>query len=379
MSEQSNNWERGVLEKLAMSALQEQRRARHWGIFFKVLTFGYLLILLSLFMGWMGGKTEVTLSGKHTALVDMVGVIAPDSDASADNIIGSLQDAFKDKKTQGVILRTNSPGGSPVQSGYINDEIRLLRAKYPTIPLYVVVEEVCASGCYYVAAAADKIFVNKASLVGSIGVLMDGFGFTGTMAKLGVERRLMTAGENKGFLDPFSPVNAVQQEHAKKILTEIHQQFVDVVLDYWEPVYAPRRGGLVLDPQDFYILASREAVKVPPTHAAEMIAYDTLVGEFRVHYAGFFDPGFGDPSAGGEGSRAVLEVRSYEVPFVIEHGQVVGRLAYERLTAIPDQLYGATNSSYQGQGIKLSKHFKALLPSESRVWNPLCASVPPAL
>lgn len=130
------------------------------------------------------------------------------------------------------------------------------------------------------------------------------------------------------------------------------------VLDYWEPVYAPRRGGLVLDPQDFYILASREAVKVPPTYAAEMIAYDTLVGEFRVHYAGFFDPGFGHPDAGGAGSRAVLEVRSYEVPFVIEHGQVVGRLAYERLIAVPEQLYGATNSSYQGQGIKLSKHFK---------------------
>ncbi|MGC2458111.1 MAG: 2'-deoxycytidine 5'-triphosphate deaminase [Gallionellaceae bacterium] len=142
-------------------------------------------------------------------------------------------------------------------------------------------------------------------------------------------------------------------------------QYYDV-LDYWEPVYAPRRGGLVLDPQDFYILASQEAVKVPPTHAAEMIAYDTLVGEFRVHYAGFFDPGFGDPSAGGEGSRAVLEVRSYEVPFVIEHGQVVGRLAYERLTAIPDELYGATNSSYQGQGIKLSKHFKPLPPPELR-------------
>lgn len=138
------------------------------------------------------------------------------------------------------------------------------------------------------------------------------------------------------------------------------------VLDYWEPVYAPRRGGLVLDPQDFYILASREAVKVPPTHAAEMIAYDTLVGEFRVHYAGFFDPGFGEPGAGGAGSRAVLEVRSYEVPFVIEHGQVVGRLAYERLTEIPDKLYGATNSSYQGQGIKLSKHFKPLPPAESR-------------
>jgi dCTP deaminase len=131
------------------------------------------------------------------------------------------------------------------------------------------------------------------------------------------------------------------------------------VLDYWEPVHAPKRGGLVLDPADFYILASREAVRVPPTHAAEMIAYDTLVGEFRVHYAGFFDPGFGHPDAGGEGARAVLEVRSFEVPFVIEHGQVVGRLSYERLTATPARLYGAgMNSSYQRQGIALSKHFK---------------------
>jgi len=139
------------------------------------------------------------------------------------------------------------------------------------------------------------------------------------------------------------------------------------VLDYWEPVHAPRRGGLVLDPADFYILGSREAVNVPPTHAAEMIAYDTLVGEFRVHYAGFFDPGFGHPAAGGEGSRAVLEVRSFEVPFVIEHGQVVGRLAYEPLVAPPARLYGSNaNSSYQRQGIALSKHFKPLSAAEVR-------------
>jgi dCTP deaminase len=139
------------------------------------------------------------------------------------------------------------------------------------------------------------------------------------------------------------------------------------VLDYWEPVHSPRRGGLVLDPADFYILASREAVKVPPTHAAEMIAYDTLVGEFRVHYAGFFDPGFGHPEAGGEGSRAVLEVRSFGIPFVIEHGQVVGRLAYERLTAQPARLYGSgVKSSYQRQGIALSKHFKPLPAADVR-------------
>jgi protease-4 len=229
MSEPNNNWERGVLEKLAMSAIQEQRRARHWSIFFKVLTFAYLFILLFLALGWMGGKAEAPLSGRHTALIDMYGVIAPDSQASADNVIASLQDAFKDKHTQGVILRINSPGGSPVQAGYINDEIRRLRAKHPNVPLYVVVEDMCASGGYYVAVAADKIFVNKASMVGSIGVLMDGFGFTGAMEKLGVERRLLTAGENKGFMDPFSPINPRHQEIVKQMLGEIHQQFIDVV------------------------------------------------------------------------------------------------------------------------------------------------------
>jgi len=229
MSDQNNNWERGVLEKLAMSAVQEQRRARHWGIFFKTLTFGYLFIILFLVMGWMGKSEQALSTGKHTALVNMEGVIAPDSAASADNLISSLQDAFKDKDTQGVILRINSPGGSPVQAGQINDEIRRLRAKYPAIPLYAVVEDICASGGYYVAVAADKIFVDKASLIGSVGVLMDGFGFTGTMEKLGVERRLITAGKNKGFLDPFSAADPAQQAYAKQMLAEIHQQFIDVV------------------------------------------------------------------------------------------------------------------------------------------------------
>ena len=229
MENQNNNWERGVLEKLAMSAIQEQRRARHWSIFFKVLTFGYLFIILFIFMGWNDKGDTALSTGKHSALIDMHGVIAPDSAASADNLIPSLQDAFEDKGTQGVILRINSPGGSPVQAGQINDEIRRLRAKYPAIPLYVVVEDICASGGYYVAAAADKIFVDKASLIGSIGVLMDGFGFTGTMAKLGVERRLITAGENKGFLDPFSPANPAHQVYVKQMLTEIHQQFIGVV------------------------------------------------------------------------------------------------------------------------------------------------------
>ncbi len=229
MSDQNNNWERGVLEKLAMSAIQEQRRARHWGIFFKTLTFGYLFILLFLVMGWMGKSEQALSTGKHTALVNMRGVIAQDSAANADNMISSLQDAFKDKDTQGVILSINSPGGSPVQAGQINDEIRRLRAKYPAIPLYAVVEDICASGGYYVAVAADKIFVDKASLIGSVGVLIDGFGFTGTMEKLGVERRLITAGKNKGFLDPFSAADPAHQEFAKQMISEIHQQFIDVV------------------------------------------------------------------------------------------------------------------------------------------------------
>ncbi|MFA7243419.1 MAG: S49 family peptidase [Sulfuricellaceae bacterium] len=223
-----DNWERNTLEKLAFSALQEQRRARHWSIFFKMLTFAYLFILLFIFFGW-ADKGESPIGGKHTALVEMHGVIAANGEASADKVIGGLQDAFKDKNTKGIILRINSPGGSPVQAGYIYDEIKRLRAKYPDIPLYAVVEDICASGGYYVAAAADKIYVDKASIVGSIGVLMDGFGFTDSLKKLGVERRLLTAGENKGFLDPFSPMSGKQKEFAQTMLQEIHQQFIKAV------------------------------------------------------------------------------------------------------------------------------------------------------
>ncbi|MEQ1663642.1 MAG: S49 family peptidase, partial [Thiobacillus sp.] len=177
------NWERSVLEKLALSAVQEQRRTRHWGILFKTLTFLYLFIVLFLAAGWFGSD-GVSIK-EHTALVDLQGVIASDQ-ASADSVIASLQGAFDDKKTRGVILRINSPGGSPVQAGQIYDEIKRLRAKHPKTPLYAVVDDICASGGYYVAAGADKIFVDKASIVGSIGVLMDGFGFTETMKKVGV-------------------------------------------------------------------------------------------------------------------------------------------------------------------------------------------------
>jgi protease-4 len=222
------NWERGVLERLVRSVLDEQRKTRRWGIFFKSLTFLYLFLLLVLALGIFGGK-EKGLTGRHTALVEVNGVIAADSEASAERVNTGLQDAFKDKNTAGVVLRINSPGGSPVQAGQINNEMRRLRALYPKTPLYVVVEDICASGGYYIAVAADKIYVDQASLVGSIGVLMDGFGFTGTMEKLGVERRLLTAGENKGFLDPFSPLNPKQRDLAEKMLGEIHRQFIAVV------------------------------------------------------------------------------------------------------------------------------------------------------
>ena len=223
------SWERRIIEKLASEGLAEQKRRRRWGIFFKLIGFAYLTVVLMAVFDWPGTGDGIADGQKHTAMVRMAGVISSRGDASAEHVISGLQAAFEDKNTAGVLLLINSPGGSPVQAGIINDEIRRLRNKYPDIPIHAVVEDVCASGGYYVAVAADKIYVDKASIVGSIGVLMDGFGFTGTMEKLGVERRLLTAGENKGFLDPFSPQNAQHKAHAQEMLSEIHQQFIQVV------------------------------------------------------------------------------------------------------------------------------------------------------
>ena len=226
---QKESWERNLIEKISLNTIREQRKARNRGIFFKSITFIYLFILLFYALGWIDDG-KVRLSDKHTALIELSGMITADSiNSSADKINTSLRSAFEDKNTKGIILRINSPGGSPVQAGQINDEITRLRAKYPEIPLYAVIGDICASGGYYVAAAADKIYADKASLVGSIGVLMDGFGFAGTLEKLGVERRLLTAGENKGFLDPFSPLDSTQKAHATVLLREVHEQFIRVV------------------------------------------------------------------------------------------------------------------------------------------------------
>ena len=219
-------WERATLEKLAFAALAEQRSARRWRNFIRLAWLAFLVAVV-----WIATQRGVPIpeaSTPHTAMVEIKGEIASGGEASAEVVINAARAAFEDSGARAVVLLINSPGGSPVQAGIINDELRRLKAKHGK-PMYAVVEETCASAAYYVAVSADRIFVDKASIVGSIGVLMDGFGFTGLMDKLGVERRLMTAGENKGFLDPFSPQSERQREFTQQMLDQIHHQFIDAV------------------------------------------------------------------------------------------------------------------------------------------------------
>jgi protease-4 len=217
-----------ALEQVAFSLLRERRNEQRWRVFFRLAWLGIVLaVLWAVFVA----RNHVSApAGPHTALIEVRGEISADSEASAEGMVAAIKSAFEDSGAQAVVLRINSPGGSPVQAGIINDEIRRLKALHKK-KVYAVVEEMCASGAYYIAVAADEIYVDKASLVGSIGVLMDGFGFTGAMEKLGVERRLLTAGENKGMLDPFSPQNAKQTAYAKAMIDQIHQQFIKVVKD----------------------------------------------------------------------------------------------------------------------------------------------------
>jgi protease-4 len=214
------------LERVALEMLRQQRSERRWRVFFRLAWLG--LVAVVLWLSFFQHGSAPAHSTPHTALVEVRGEIAVDSEASAERLVGAIKSAFEDPGAQAVVLRINSPGGSPVQSGIVNDEIRRLKAKHNK-KVYAVVEEVCASGAYYIAAAADEIYVDKASIVGSIGVLMDGFGFTGAMEKLGVERRLLTAGSNKAMLDPFSPANPQQTAMAQAMLDQIHQQFITVV------------------------------------------------------------------------------------------------------------------------------------------------------
>jgi protease-4 len=219
-------WEKATLEKLMFATLEEQRQQRRWRAFTRLAWIAFFIFLVWTLL--YRGTPSADKALAHTAVIEVKGEIDSESEASAEFIIAAMRAAFEDEGAQGVVLLINSPGGSPVQAGIVNDEMRRLKAKYKK-PVYAVVEESCASAAYYIAAGADRIYVDKASIVGSIGVLMDGFGFTGLMEKLGVERRLMTAGENKGFLDPFSPQTDKHREHAQVMLDQIHRQFIDVV------------------------------------------------------------------------------------------------------------------------------------------------------
>ncbi|MDF1764341.1 MAG: S49 family peptidase [Oleibacter sp.] len=226
-NDNSKEWK--LIEKALLSSQDEQRKARRWGIFFKILTFAYLFAIFFVIRG-ASQQTDVSFStGAHVAVIEVNGVIAADQEASADNIVGALRDAFKNKEALGVILRINSPGGSPVQSGYVFDEIKRLKETRADFPVYAVIMDLGASGAYYIAAAADEIYADKASLVGSIGVVGSGFGFVETMDKLGVERRTYTSGEHKGFLDPFQPENPEERKFWENVLDVTHQQFISQV------------------------------------------------------------------------------------------------------------------------------------------------------
>lgn len=218
-----------LLETTLLAGVQEQRRARRWGIFFKLLTFVYLFGALALFSPMLNLQKTAARGDSHTALIEVRGMIADQEMASADNIVGSLRAAFEDPKTKGIILRINSPGGSPVQSGYIYDEIRRLRGEHKDVKVYAVITDLGASGAYYIASAADEIYADKSSLVGSIGVTAATFGFVDVMAKLGVERRVYTSGEHKAFLDPFQPQKAEETQFWQGVLSTTHRQFIDSV------------------------------------------------------------------------------------------------------------------------------------------------------
>ena len=274
-------WQQDLVNRLAFASLNEQRRGRRWGILFKTLIFVYLFSLLFLYRpgAW---QTDSLSTKSHTALVELEGIIGADSMASADRIITGLRNAFEARHVQGVILRINSPGGSPVQAGYINDEIRRLRAEYAHIPLYAVVTDICASGGYYVAAAADEIYADKASIVGSIGVRMDSFGFVGAMEKLGIERRLLTAGEHKGFLDPFQEARQEDVAHIQGLLDNIHTQFIDTVRE--------GRGARLSDHPDIFsglVWTGEQGVKLgllDGLASSSQVARELIGAEHIVNY-----------------------------------------------------------------------------------------------
>jgi len=225
--QQSENWEKQTIEKIAMESLVQQKTSRRWSIFFKLVSLIYLGWVL--FFVLTSSNNSTMANGDFTALITLNGEIGTDSEVSAINVKSSLKEVYENPGTKALILAINSPGGSPVQSGIINDEINRYKLLHPHIPIYAVIEDICASGGYYIAVAADKIFVDKASIVGSIGVLMNGFGFDKAIQNLGIERRLIISGENKAILDPFLPVQPKQKEFMQNLLKQVHNQFIEVV------------------------------------------------------------------------------------------------------------------------------------------------------
>ncbi|MCM1512043.1 MAG: S49 family peptidase [Oxalobacter formigenes] len=228
-SSKETGWKNDLLENILLESLREQRARRRWGIFFRFVWIAILLAILVLATTIDFSENENIAVGPHAALIKINGVIETGGAASAGNVNKALQKAFAEPDAAGIILCINSPGGSPVQAGRIHDEILRLKQRYPDKPVHVVVEDICASGGYYIAAAANNIYVDKASIVGSIGVMINGFGFTGLIDKVGIERRLLTAGKNKGFMDPFSPQSEQQRKFAQNLIDEVHEQFIAVV------------------------------------------------------------------------------------------------------------------------------------------------------
>jgi protease-4 len=279
---QESGWERAVLEKLALAAITEQTRARRWAVFFKSLVFVYLTVILGITLYPVLKKDMGIDSKEHTAVIDVTGPIAEDKDANAASIIESLRNAVKDKQTKGIILHSNSPGGSPVQSAYVYEEIRAIKKQHPELPIYAVVSDICASGCYYIASATDKIFVNPSSLIGSIGVLMDGFGFVDIMQKLGVERRLLTAGTHKAMLDPFSPPKIDETQYMQGLLDQVHQQFISAV--------KAGRGDRLIESPDMFsglVWTGEAGVKIGIADAfgtEDYVAKDIIGAEKRVDF-----------------------------------------------------------------------------------------------
>lgn len=279
---QEAGWEHTVIEKIALAAITEQTRARRWSVFFKSLAFCYLTIVLGITLYPVLKKDMNIDSKEHTAVIDVTGPIAEDKEANATSIIESLRNAVKDKQTKGIILHSNSPGGSPVQSAYVYEEIRTIKKQHPDLPIYAVVSDICASGCYYIASATDKIFVNPSSLIGSIGVLMDGFGFVDVMQKLGVERRLLTAGAHKAMLDPFSPPKTDETKYMQGLLDQVHQQFISAV--------KAGRGDRLIESPDMFsglIWTGEAGVKIGIADAfgtEDYVAKDIIGAENRVDF-----------------------------------------------------------------------------------------------